>query len=79
MTPQETADRKFKEVSEAYEVLSNKDNKAFYDKYGEAALKNQLNGQGGGGGERKKTDAAHCCCALQRTTLLTKPTSSLIN
>jgi len=68
MTPQETADRKFKEVSEAYEVLSNKDNKAFYDKYGEAALKNQLNGQGGGGGERKKqmqrTAAARCSARL---------------
>ena len=66
MAPQETADRKFKEVSEAYEVLSNKDNKAFYDKYGEAALKNQLNGQGGGGGERKKqiTAAARCSARL---------------
>jgi DnaJ-class molecular chaperone len=68
MTPQETADRKFKEVSEAYEVLSNKDNKAFYDKYGEAALKNQLNGQGGGGGERKKkmqrAAAARCSARL---------------
>ncbi len=68
MTPQETADRKFKEVSEAYEVLSKKDNKAFYDKYGEAALKNQLNGQGAGGGERKKkmqrTAAARCSARL---------------
>ena len=73
MAPQETADRKFKEVSEAYEVLSNKDNKAFYDKYGEAALKNQLNGQVGGGGERKnqmqRTAAARCRARLCKLNL----------
>ena len=49
----EVADRRFKEVSEAYEVLSNPNNKAFYDKYGEQALKNNLNGQNAGGEARE--------------------------
>lgn len=43
----EEAAKKFKDVNEAYEVLSNKEKKEIYDKYGEDGLKN--NGGGGGG------------------------------
>lgn len=39
------AEEKFKEISEAYDVLSDKDKRAVYDKYGEEGLK-----AGGGGG-----------------------------
>jgi molecular chaperone DnaJ len=39
------AEEKFKEAAEAYEVLSNPDKKARYDRYGHAGL-----GNGGGGG-----------------------------
>eukprot|EP00117_Sycon_ciliatum_P038640 scpid11130/ scgid0859/ DnaJ homolog subfamily B member 4; Heat shock 40 kDa protein 1 homolog; Human liver DnaJ-like protein len=39
------AEDKFKEISEAYEVLSDSDKRAVYDKYGEEGLK-----AGGGGG-----------------------------
>ncbi|KAI9344270.1 hypothetical protein BDR26DRAFT_911391 [Obelidium mucronatum] len=42
----ETADRKFKELAEAYEVLSDPNKRQIYDQYGEAGLK----GAGGGGG-----------------------------
>lgn len=41
-----TAEDKFKEAAEAYEVLSNPDKKAKYDRYGHAGL----GGSGGGGG-----------------------------
>ncbi|ORX82664.1 DnaJ-domain-containing protein [Basidiobolus meristosporus CBS 931.73] len=43
----ELADKKFKELAEAYEVLSDKNKRAIYDQYGEDGLKG---GFGGGGG-----------------------------
>lgn len=44
------AEEKFKELGEAYEVLSDEDKKAAYDRYGHAAFKQQSAGGGGGGG-----------------------------
>lgn len=44
------APEKFKEAQEAYACLSDKDNRAKYDKYGHAAFENQYGGAGSGGG-----------------------------
>lgn len=43
-----TAEEKFKEITEAYEVLSNSDKRNMYDQYGHAAFEN--GGMGGGEG-----------------------------
>lgn len=43
------AEEKFKEAAEAYEVLSNDDKKARYDRYGHAGLGGAANGFPGGG------------------------------
>lgn len=44
------AEEKFKELGEAYQVLSDDDKKAAYDRYGHAAFKQGGMGGGGGGG-----------------------------
>ncbi|KAJ1911496.1 Molecular chaperone (DnaJ super) [Mycoemilia scoparia] len=43
------AEKKFKDLSEAYEVLSDKNKRTIYDQYGEDGLKGGIPGGGGGG------------------------------
>ena len=44
------AEEKFKDIAEAYEILSDKKKKEVFDKYGEEGLKGNMGGGGGGGG-----------------------------
>ncbi|KFM58071.1 DnaJ-like protein subfamily B member 4, partial [Stegodyphus mimosarum] len=46
------AEEKFKEIAEAYEVLSDKKKKDVYDQYGEEGLKGGIGGGGTGGGQQ---------------------------
>ena len=50
------AEEKFKEIGEAYEILSNEDKRAAYDRYGHAAFEGGMGGGGGGGGFHDASD-----------------------
>lgn len=47
---EEGSDEKFKEISEAYEVLSDEDKRAQYDRFGHEGMNQQFGGGGGFGG-----------------------------
>ena len=52
----ENAAKKFKLIGEAYQVLSNADDRAAYDRYGKAGVDNN---SGGGSGMRHYTEFSH--------------------
>ena len=49
LNKKEESEKKFKEIAEAYEVLSDKQKRAVYDQYGEEGLKAGISGDEGGG------------------------------
>ena len=53
------AEQKFKEISEAYEVLSDEQKRATYDQYGPDALKAGMGGGPGAGGFSSMEEALH--------------------
>jgi DnaJ-class molecular chaperone len=54
----EEASKRFKEIAEAYDVLSDKEKRAVYDRYGEDGLKAGMGGAGGAPGGVRFTSSA---------------------
>ena len=71
----DAAEAKFKEISEAYDILKDEEKRAAYDRYGHAAFKQGGMGRAGGGAEYGSPGAgpevASSMAALSRTLRLT--------
>ena len=65
----ESAEEKFKEAAEAYEVLSNDDKKARYDRFGHQGMGGAAGGGGFGGGGDGGRAGGKGCGARSRSVL----------
>ncbi|VAH02543.1 unnamed protein product [Triticum turgidum subsp. durum] len=62
----EEATKRFAEINNAYEVLTDQEKRKIYDRYGEEGLKQFQGGRGGGGGGMNMQDIFSSCSSIDR-------------